>query len=297
MRARFKGLTNLIEAFAEMARATKSRWEKAEQRRIASGAAWRGRVREVENARKALEYRERFCKGEGEALIQGILAAPQDDFPRLVYADWLEERGAFLRAEFIRLQCEIAKLESDESVRIKQLQIRERDLLGAHGRIWAGFLFDAYKCNYEFRRGFLDAIFVPGNLFLAHAETLFHLDPITRIHLQPFSSKRILELAKSPYLCRLDELDLSGTRVDSAAIAVLAVSPQLCQLTKLKLSYCAIDDEGAQALARSPCLSNLTLLDLRFNPISEGGVDVLQSRFGNQVVQFAEEDADAYPFL
>lgn len=45
------------------------------------------------------------------ALLAPILANPTDDTPRLVFADWLEEGGQPERAEFIRVQCEIARLE------------------------------------------------------------------------------------------------------------------------------------------------------------------------------------------
>ena len=45
-----------------------------------------------------------------EGLMAAILAAPDDDLPRLVFADWLEENGEAERAEFIRVQCELAKL-------------------------------------------------------------------------------------------------------------------------------------------------------------------------------------------
>ncbi len=37
-------------------------------------------------------------------LISAILSAPEDDTLRLVYADWLEERGEFLRANYLRLE-------------------------------------------------------------------------------------------------------------------------------------------------------------------------------------------------
>src|SRR5262245_31886156 len=43
-----------------------------------------------------------------ESLLQAILESPDDDAPRLVYADWLEEHGTSEAekawAEFIRLQ-------------------------------------------------------------------------------------------------------------------------------------------------------------------------------------------------
>jgi uncharacterized protein (TIGR02996 family) len=45
---------------------------------------------------------------DGTALLAAALAAPADDAPRLVYADWLEEQGDGDRAEFIRLQIRIA---------------------------------------------------------------------------------------------------------------------------------------------------------------------------------------------
>lgn len=42
---------------------------------------------------------------EGDILLADILDHPEDDTPRLVYADWLEiERGEKDRAKFIRAQ-------------------------------------------------------------------------------------------------------------------------------------------------------------------------------------------------
>lgn len=43
------------------------------------------------------------------AFLQAILERPEDDAPRLIMADWLEENGEEARAEFIRVQCELAK--------------------------------------------------------------------------------------------------------------------------------------------------------------------------------------------
>jgi uncharacterized protein (TIGR02996 family) len=38
------------------------------------------------------------------ALFREVLERPEDDRPRLVYADWLDENGEADRAEFIRIQ-------------------------------------------------------------------------------------------------------------------------------------------------------------------------------------------------
>src|SRR5690348_10440338 len=43
-----------------------------------------------------------------EAFLASILENPDDDAPRLIYADWLDEQGRHDRAEFIRIQCELA---------------------------------------------------------------------------------------------------------------------------------------------------------------------------------------------
>jgi uncharacterized protein (TIGR02996 family) len=48
--------------------------------------------------------------GDGEALLRAILDQPKEETPRLVYADWLEENGQPERAEFIRVQVELARM-------------------------------------------------------------------------------------------------------------------------------------------------------------------------------------------
>lgn len=45
-----------------------------------------------------------------EAFLADIIEHPDDDAPRLIYADWLEDHGDASRAEFIRVQCELARL-------------------------------------------------------------------------------------------------------------------------------------------------------------------------------------------
>lgn len=67
--------------------------------------------------------------------IDAILAEPDNNEPRLVYADWLEERGD-PRAEFIRAQCELTRKKISRKMRTL-LQEREQTLLQAHGEQWA----------------------------------------------------------------------------------------------------------------------------------------------------------------
>ncbi|MDY3551208.1 TIGR02996 domain-containing protein [Gemmata sp. JC717] len=57
---------------------------------------------------------------DADALLDAIFDAPDDDTPRLVYADWLQEHGQEAHAQFIRLQCAAARypLWSDEANRL-----------------------------------------------------------------------------------------------------------------------------------------------------------------------------------
>lgn len=48
-----------------------------------------------------------------EALLNGIIEAPQDDACRLIYADYLEENGNETRADYIRKSVELDKLERE----------------------------------------------------------------------------------------------------------------------------------------------------------------------------------------
>lgn len=51
---------------------------------------------------------------EWELLLKAVAASPDDDLPRLVAADWLDEHGEPERAEFIRVQIERAKADTPE---------------------------------------------------------------------------------------------------------------------------------------------------------------------------------------
>ncbi|AMV24315.1 hypothetical protein VT84_07955 [Gemmata sp. SH-PL17] len=77
------------------------------------------------------------------AFMAAILADPDDDTVRLVAADFLEENGDPDRATFIRIQCELARLEAHGaavSPEADELRKKERAFLGARSvfrLLWA----------------------------------------------------------------------------------------------------------------------------------------------------------------
>lgn len=54
-----------------------------------------------------------------DAFLRKLLDNPADDVVRLVYADWLEERDEAAKAEFLRLEAEIATAKKARQARIK----------------------------------------------------------------------------------------------------------------------------------------------------------------------------------
>jgi uncharacterized protein (TIGR02996 family) len=72
----------------------------------------------------------------GEALLAAIRSAPDDDVPRLVYADWLDEHDDPDRAEFIRVQIAMNRLDRPEPDWMR-LAARSTQLLTANIGRWA----------------------------------------------------------------------------------------------------------------------------------------------------------------
>src|SRR3712207_2179231 len=100
----------------------------------------------------------------GQTLLDLVCADPDDDGPRLVYADWLDERGA-PRGEFVRVQLALARLPATDPRRAELIQ-REKELLDAHREEWLA-PFRPLVSAAEFRRGFVDEVKVSVWHFLA----------------------------------------------------------------------------------------------------------------------------------
>src|SRR4029078_6739128 len=77
---------------------------------------------------------------------------PDDDAPRLVYADWLEERGD-PRGTFVRVQCALARLPADHPRR-RELEQVEDSLFQSHGAAWAHGVAGRVS-GFKFHRGFV----------------------------------------------------------------------------------------------------------------------------------------------
>jgi uncharacterized protein (TIGR02996 family) len=183
----------------------------------------------------------------GAALLEAIYAAPDDDGPRTVYADWLGDRGD-VRGEFITLQ--LARGAGEPST-------REKALLHEHGRTWAGALGALFRPeSHVFERGF----FAGGTLTTTDFG-LLAADPASRIvrHLD-FSGRPAVLFQLLDTLPALRSVSTYG----DAAIAFLGEDRMWPNITKLATTQ---QPEMFDTLARCPALPNLRDLLVWCTPV------------------------------
>jgi carbon storage regulator CsrA len=217
------------------------------------------------------------------AFLQAVLNEPDDEAIRLIFADWLEERGD-PRGEFIRIQCQLANLPAGPDW--QRLRKRERALLDSHATSWKAYLPYVLR-TATFERGFVEAAELFVSEFLAHAKAIFAQAPLRRLRAQlpggPLARAALTALAASPYLARLESLDLSNQDLGDEETLLLAQSPHLGSLRTLILRANHIQNAGGKELAASRHLANLDQLDLSGNPLGDAGVTELRTRFGDRV--------------
>lgn len=200
------------------------------------------------------------------AFLKRIVAEPSADGPRLVYADWLDDRGD-PRGEFIRLQCALARLPIDDPAR-EGLTRREKQLTARHARDWAaGLAGKATRCT--FRRGFVDAITLTARQFLEHGEPLLAGGPVRVVRLTDVRDA-IDELACCTTLARVAEIDLSGNDLGDDAIDRLIAAGAVNGARAILMGANALTDRTVARLAVA-ALPRLSRLDLSYNHVREPG--------------------------
>jgi uncharacterized protein (TIGR02996 family) len=149
---------------------------------------------------------------DGEALFRAILAAPADDLPRLVYADWLQEHGNAERAEFIRLQCEAWHL-CPQYATVTEARTAASRLYKGHADAWHAELpaISGVEWSDLFVRGFVDAAWVEaGRNLRSQLDAAFASTPLLHLTAINFRRKGLETLFKSPYPGRLATLRREG---------------------------------------------------------------------------------------
>jgi uncharacterized protein (TIGR02996 family) len=240
------------------------------------------------------------------ALLDAIVADPDDDTPRLVYADYLESHGE-PRGEFIHAQCRIARMAPDEDA---ALIARADELFREHAPSWLADLTALeLPARYTLRRGFVDAMHGRFVAATARAEELVAASPLLTTfeltidgqaergalasppgvaalaHARVLSIKgrhrgrtrdgrgpraRFHGLAALPFT-QLQSLRLGALQTSGNDLARFLAAPALVGLAHLSLRLGMPVDEVC-AVAASLELRALRTLDLAFNTIETRGL-------------------------
>ncbi len=212
--------------------------------------------------------------GDEAALLAAIIAAPQDDLPRLVYADWLDERGEesdAAQAEYIRLEIELARADPGERPTTGRGGMGKRSaaLLARHGAAWfpalsgRGDLLDRSGGYIDYWRGFPYRVTAPADRLLLVGDELTRCGLITSAKVRDLDGDLLGRLGESPWVGRLRGADLFPARmarpIDWGA---LADAPHLGDLEELELSGGTLSAEAARRLADADPLPRLYRLEL-----------------------------------
>ncbi len=206
-----------------------------------------------------------------DALLAAICAQPDEDTPRLMYADWLDEHGSAddrLRARFIRVQIEMTRLE-EQHPKWRKLYSEERKLLNDLTRrnvLSVDHLQKRIVGGVDYQRGFLASITVYAKRFLAEADNFLAIDPIQTVRFAKLTAKQgsvpPATLFRSEQLARVRALDLTSAGLGAEGLGHIADSAHLAGLRSLVLTENPLTAEGLSRLVDSPNLPALASLDL-----------------------------------
>ncbi len=252
-----------------------------------------------------------------EAFLRAIFDAPEDDTPRLVYADFLQENGEEERAEFIRYGCEAARLADDDPRRI-DLQAEANALIRKQrsqpwpwkqSNVVRGFpehagplpLYGSYQEDPDGLRrvvvswspewfGARSARFLPGSTRIGPEQVEIFLGlPFTQqVTAWDFSGEvREMPASSGPGTAEtfaLIELNVQSV-ITTAGVQALARHRGARRITSLDLRNNNLDNDAARALVKSPYLDNLKRLQLLEGNRLRGRVwQQVIERFGEDVV-------------
>lgn len=200
-------------------------------------------------------------------LRAAVLQAPDDDAPRLAYAQWCDGNGDPARAELIRLQIQLANTPRDilDSGRAAGMQYDEQRLLAAHASRWTAAIAP-WIARAHFLRGFVGFVELSATQFLAHIDALLAHEPI--LHVDLTAVRDVDEtLFDHPAWARMRSLSMDDCGLYDVHVQLLAASPHMRALRWLSLARNHLTLAAAEAIAQSPYLRQLALAEFRFNPV------------------------------
>jgi len=223
-------------------------------------------------------------------LLDAILADPDDDELRSVYADALAEAGDIEHADLVHAQLAIARGAGEELVALaKELETK-------HGRRIAGTIAD-HASAWSFDRGLIASIEIDLLTLADHATVILADAPIRKIRLlqvEPEDPERALvatmSLATCRHLARVQVIDA----LPGAFGGAHTLLPFLSSLYLTGLRELALDTDGGEEAARAiaaahaclPALRALRFHSWHGNPLDvgdDGAIALADSPVGAQL--------------
>lgn len=259
-----------------------------------------------------------------EAFLRAIYDAPDDDTPRLVYADFLQEQGDEDRAELIRVQCELSTCGAElDAVRRAVLMEREGRLSArvvpsaesafVHGcSVSRGFWHEDARGGIEISvEGLSDVVAFRWRVVRTfpawYGERALSVRPGSRL-----LPEHVSALCSLPFVQQVTDWNLGGTLderppecmtdpathvpefsvlldyrpvMTNGAVDALARHRGASRILSLDLRNNDLDNDAARALVRSPYLDHLKRLQLLERNRLRGKVwQQVIERFGEDVV-------------
>ena len=205
-----------------------------------------------------------------KAFLGDIIENIDDDTPRLVFADWLEDDGDLARAEFIRIQCKEAagRLPCPWLAweRGATYTPRETALIAEHGKEW---MKEAPKWATErtpkrgiFHRGFIARVTSTGRNWQKGVAALYRRVPIEALQLGKMNDSLLSALSARPKFGYLRLLGLWTNGCSPASLAQFFASADLHRVVTLECTLPSRGIEHLNALLASDRLGGVRSLVL-----------------------------------
>ncbi|HET8645049.1 MAG TPA: hypothetical protein VFO85_06145, partial [Vicinamibacteria bacterium] len=210
-----------------------------------------------------------------EPSLDAILAAPDDDVPRLA---WAKAVGG-TRGELIALQCRLARGEFARQEK-RQMLARERELVNAFLASWTG---PGTASNAILRRGFVEEMWISIDDLLAGIDTLLEAAPLLRgltlsglgvdgSRFHGHSHEQLWEPQAQKLEAVLRRLPAGRIRWLTIASAGVTLSGDYDEMADTR----GFGDDVALRIGRAPSLAELRSLTINAS-VSHTGVEALSA--------------------
>jgi len=199
-------------------------------------------------------------------LLAAVIADPDSDLPKQVYADQLMQAGD-PRGELIQVELALA---GPLAIRKRdELKQRHAKLLAANRRAWFPYKLDSFRT----RSGFIRSVRATLTQLRA-ASALFASEPVVEVEVTNVEAASIKKLVALPWLPRIRNLILRG-RIGDAGFQALWKAKAAAELRSLNVTANGLTAKALADLGGG--MPHLETLVLTANPIGDAGLEALRA--------------------